>query len=244
METIQRRLLRLHVEAVWGVQLPSLVEDTHEFELMPVSVQPSWKLFVADVSDSAGNIQISGDRVNIWRADVGKSEREALLAQANEALTLPPTTATAPGISREVALHQTALPTMDVATARKIARPMLTALDLPLLEAFYPDAASYFSQTSGQIAQSPLIGVIVDGRLLSLAHSSRRTHEACELGVDTLPEARRKGYALAATILWAKMVAQEGLVPLYSTHAENTASLRLAAAAGYRVFARAVTIEG
>jgi len=79
---------------------------------------------------------------------------------------------------------------------------------------------------------------------MSLAHSSRRTKEACELGIDTLPEARRRGYALAATILWTRAVIQEGLVPLYSALAENTASLRLAAAAGYRVFARVAIVEG
>jgi RimJ/RimL family protein N-acetyltransferase len=86
--------------------------------------------------------------------------------------------------------------------------------------------------------------VVIAGRLLSLAHSSRRTKEACELGIDTLLEARRKGYALAATILWTHAVMQEGLVPIYSAHAENTASLRLAAAAGYRAFAQVATFEG
>ena len=84
----------------------------------------------------------------------------------------------------------------------------------------------------------------IPGRVVSLAHSSRRTHEACELGVDTLPEARRRGYALAVTTLWARMVLQEGLVPLYSALAGNRASLALAAAAGYRVFAHIVTLEG
>jgi RimJ/RimL family protein N-acetyltransferase len=67
--------------------------------------------------------------------------------------------------------------------------------------------------------------------------------EACELGIDTLPEARRRGYALAATIVWTRAVMQEGLVPLYSALAENTASLRLAAVAGYRVFARIASFE-
>ena len=63
------------------------------------------------------------------------------------------------------------------------------------------------------------------------------------MGIDTLPEARRRGYALAATIVWAQTVLREGLVPIYSALAENTASLRLAAAAGYRPFARVATFE-
>jgi len=86
--------------------------------------------------------------------------------------------------------------------------------------------------------------VVIADQLLSLAHSFRRTREACELGIDTVPEARRKGYALAATILWTRAVLQEGLVPIYSALAENTASLRLADAAGYRAFARIASFEG
>jgi len=64
------------------------------------------------------------------------------------------------------------------------------------------------------------------------------------LGIDTLPAARRKGYALAATILWAHTVLQEGLVPLYSAFANNAPSLRLAAAAGYRAFAHVAIFDG
>ena len=67
--------------------------------------------------------------------------------------------------------------------------------------------------------------------------------EACELGIDTLPEARHQGYALAATILWTQAVLQERLVPIYSADAFNTASLRLADAAGYRAFAWLATFE-
>jgi predicted GNAT family acetyltransferase len=85
--------------------------------------------------------------------------------------------------------------------------------------------------------------VVVAGRLLSLAHSSRRTAEACELGIDTLPEARRRGYALAATVVWSATIRAEGLTPIYSAFAENTASLRLAEAAGYRAFVRGLTLK-
>jgi len=79
--------------------------------------------------------------------------------------------------------------------------------------------------------------------LLSLAHSSRRTTQTCELGIDTLPEACQRGYALAATIVWTQMILQEGLVPLYSAEASNAPSLRLASAAGYRAFARGASFE-
>ncbi|MFL5628549.1 MAG: GNAT family N-acetyltransferase [Ktedonobacteraceae bacterium] len=228
MVSTDRALLRLHVEAVWGVQLPPLAQNEHV--LAPASFRPAWKLYAADLAH---------DRVHIWRPDVDATERKALRLQVNEALAFPPVVAPIAGISREVALSLATSPRINVDAVRNIARP-LTAQDRPLVEIFQPASADdYFHP-----AKRPLIGVVIAGRLLSVAHSSRRTGEACELGIDTLPEARRKGYALAATILWAHAVMQEGLVPLYSALADNTASLHLAAAAGYRVFARGATFAG
>ena len=127
---------------------------------------------------------------------------------------------------------------MSVAAAQHIAR-LLTPDDQAVVELFDPGDSEYYFHP----ARRPLIGVFVAGRLLSLAHSSRRTAQACELGIETLPAARRKGYALAATLLWAAEVTQEALVPFYSASAENTASLGVASAAGYRAFARAAIIE-
>ena len=48
---------------------------------------------------------------------------------------------------------------------------------------------------------------------------------------------------LAATVVWAALVAGEGLAPIYSAFAENAASLALAVAAGYRPFARAAQVS-
>lgn len=231
MVSTDRIMLRLHIEAVWGVQLPALVLNT--VELLPESVQPPWKLYVAELST-----ELSNTRVHVWRPDIGTIEREALLAQVNEMFTLAPTVALSPNIRREVVLQQSAFPTIHRAETQLLARP-LTAHDRTLVENFELGSADYFFHSD----RRPLIGVIVEGRLLSVAHSSRRSAEACELGIDTIPEARRRGYALAATVLWTDAVAQEGLLPLYSAFADNTASLQLAAAAGYREFARGVSIE-
>lgn len=227
MESTDRTLLRLHVEAVWDVRLPSSVLD--DVELLPDSSQPSWNLCVAD--------QASG-RVYIWRPDVTTMEREALRQRVSEALAFPPIGAELPGVHREVALSLVASPRLDEATARSIARP-LTEKDRALIEAFEPDARDYYFRPERQ----PLIGVVISGQLLSLAHSSRRTPEACELGIDTRAFARRKGYALAATIVWTQAILQERLVPIYSADASNTASLHLADAAGYQPFARLAIFE-
>lgn len=225
MVSTDRTLLRLHVEAVWGVQLSPFTSN--DLELAPQSSRPAWKLCVAEIATG---------RVHIWRPDLSIAEREELRLRTDEALVFPPG-APIPGVSREVALSQIAAPRLDIETARSIARPLMPD-DYGLIEQFWKPGDSLEDNTH------PTIGVVVAGRLLSLAHSSRRTPEACELGIETLPEARRKGYALAATILWAHAVAQEGLVPIYSALAENTPSLRLADAAGYRPFARIATFEG
>jgi len=227
VESTDRTLLRLHVEAVWNVRLPSLV--LNDVELLPDASQPSWKLCASE--------QASG-RVNIWRPDVSNIEREALRLRGSEALTFSPFGAPLPGVHREVALSLAASPRLDEMTAHSIARP-LTEKDRTLVKAFHPDAYADFFHLETQ----PFIGVVISGQLLSLAHSSRRTPEACELGIDTLPEARQKGYALAAAIVWTQAILQARLIPIYSADASNTASLRLADAAGYRSFARLATFE-
>ncbi|GHO46797.1 hypothetical protein KSX_49600 [Ktedonospora formicarum] len=221
-------MLRQHIEAVWHIKLPII--NRSDVEVLREGPQPPWKLCTAE---------LAGERVNIWRADVAAHEQRDLLMRVNEALALPPTAETTPDISREVALHQIALPILPLTTAQQIVRP-LTADDEELVEAFEAGSVEYYFHP----ARRPLLGVVVEGRLLSIAHSSRRTTEACELGIETQPDARRRGYALAATVAWAASVAQEGLVPFYSALSSNVASLKLAEAAGYRVFARAANIRG
>lgn len=228
MLTGDRTLLRQHIEAVWGIQLPII--NRSDVEVLREGPQPPWKLCTAE---------LAGERVHIWRADVAMNEKGDLLTRVDEALVLPPTAETAPEISREVALRQIAIPSMPLENARQIARP-LTVDDKGLVEAFEAGSVEYYFNP----ARRPLLGVVVEGRLLSIAHSSRRTTEACELGIETQPEARRQGYALAATVVWAASVAQEGLIPFYSALSSNVASLKLAEAAGYRVFARAANIRG
>lgn len=176
MESTDRTLLRLHVEAVWNVRLPSLV--LNDVELLPDASQPYWKLCTAE--------QTSG-RVNIWRPDVTNIEREALRLRGSEALKISPFGVPLPRVHREVALSLVASPRLDVVTAHSIARP-LTEKDRSLVEAFHPNSYADFFHLETQ----PFIGVVISGQLLSLAHSSRRTLEACELGIDTLPEARQK----------------------------------------------------
>jgi hypothetical protein len=44
-----RVLLRLHVEAVWGVRLPAM--DRNEMTLLPESATPAWKLRAVEIAE-------------------------------------------------------------------------------------------------------------------------------------------------------------------------------------------------
>lgn len=217
-------LLRLHVEAVWGIHLPP--PALGDSAPLPGVIRPPWTLYLAEMA---------GGRVRLWRPDVAPAARPGLVTRAEEALVRPPEMPAVPGIACEVALRHAESPTLDLAAARRIARP-IERREGPLVDTFEWGASAYYLATPDR---APIFGVVADGRLLSVAHSSRRTPSACELGISTRPDARRQGYALAATVLWTHAVAAQGRVPLYSALAANAASLALAAAAGYRPFARA-----
>ncbi|HET9110882.1 MAG TPA: GNAT family N-acetyltransferase [Ktedonobacterales bacterium] len=209
-----RELLRLHLEAVWETTIPPL--EGAQVELPFSESLPPWLVYWARLTD---------DEVTLWHPEVSPVLRADLLERARRTeATYDP----ALGMRREVVLRLSSAPP-DAQRSSLPATRHLTAEDALLLDAFEADTARYFLDPS----HAPCIGVIADGRLASVAHSSRRTSAACELGINTLPEARRRGYALAATIAWTHAIREEGLTPIYSAFAHNAASLRLAAAAGY-----------
>jgi GNAT acetyltransferase len=207
-----RELLRLHIEAVWGISIPPLEGDI--VEMTVTAPLPPWSLYQADLA--------RGERVTIWRPGVMADERADLLQRARDADVVFDA---AVGMRREVVLR---FPdTLSIADQHNVR--LLTADDAALLGAFEAGSATYYLNP----VCAPCIGVIADGRLVTVAHSSRRTAAACELGINTLPEARLQGYAAAATRAWTRAIQQEGLTPIYSAFVHNTASLRLAASAGY-----------
>jgi hypothetical protein len=210
----EREFLRLHVEACWGIGIPP-IEKTRVI-LPSTTVLPPWSLYQAN---------LSREQVTLWRPDISPEQRADLLQRAQLAdVDFDP----ALGMRREVVLRLAAEPLSHHSRPWLAAR-LLTAADESLLEAFEAGTATYF--LSPQCA--PCMGVIVDGQLVSVAHSSRRTTQACALGINTLPEARRQGYATIAARAWTEAILREGLVPIYSALAHNTASLRLAATTGY-----------
>jgi RimJ/RimL family protein N-acetyltransferase len=224
-------LLRLHAAAGWGLRVPPLTPGEASVArdpTLPLDDETRWDVFVAATARG---------EVRLWNAAVPASERPALLARVAAAHALPPDAPLPQGVTREVVLGLRAAPRLTPAQARRVAR-QLTPRDSPLFERLERDSSAYYTDPR----RAPVFGVVRAGQLLAVAHSSRRTPHACELGVETLPEARRHGYALAVTIRWAATVAAAGLVPLYSALATNQASLALAAAAGYLPVAHAAYI--
>jgi hypothetical protein len=82
----------------------------------------------------------------------------------------------------------------------------------------------------------PLMGVVVDGRAVSVCGTVRVTPLACEAGVDTAPVARGSGYAARVVSAWARAIRASGKTPLYSTSWRNEASRSVARKLGLLQF--------
>jgi hypothetical protein len=211
-----RELLYLHLEAVWNIDLPVLRRARTDIKLRE-GVVP-WSVYLATLDSR---------QLAIWRPDVEPGKRLLLRERAQAAGPVWDETLK---MRREVVFRYRYLrtPSRQRAQSARLAR-VLGPADAERIDAFESESAPYFLDPE----HAPCIGVVVDGRLMSIAHSSRRTAEACELGINTLAEARRRGYAAAATILWTAAVQDLPLVPIYSAFAWNSASLHLATSVGY-----------
>jgi hypothetical protein len=77
-------------------------------------------------------------------------------------------------------------------------------------------------------AWQPFLAIVEGGRAVSVCRSVRITVEAHEAGVETLTGFRGKGYAREVVAGWARLIKSMGIVPLYSTSWENTASQEVA----------------
>jgi hypothetical protein len=83
--------------------------------------------------------------------------------------------------------------------------------------------------TAGEIPErSPIVGVVVDGQVVSVCFCARRTEIAAEAGLETAIAYRGRGFGARVVAQWGRLIRQSGRLPLYSTSWNNSASLAVA----------------
>ena len=76
--------------------------------------------------------------------------------------------------------------------------------------------------------RAPILGIAIDGHVVSICFCARRSEVAAEAGVETAAEYRGRGLGPRVTAAWAWMIRESGRLPLYSTPWTNAPSLALA----------------
>lgn len=79
--------------------------------------------------------------------------------------------------------------------------------------------------------------LIHEGKIASTAYASFIHENYLELGIETLPEYRGKGFAIKACVALIDYCIERGLIPVWSCRFENTASYMLAQKLGFDVTA-------
>ncbi|WP_346109758.1 GNAT family N-acetyltransferase [Nonomuraea maheshkhaliensis] len=108
--------------------------------------------------------------------------------------------------------------------------PAHTALVHPLrAEGWDPDE---WDELVGGGEGAPWAMIVENGEVAALCHTARLTPAGAEAGTWTSPACRGRGYAAAATAVWAGML--PGIRLFYSTSADNHSSQRVARRLGLR----------
>lgn len=90
------------------------------------------------------------------------------------------------------------------------------------------------------------IGIFEDGKLVSATDAPSMPYmedKIQEVGINTLPEYRRKGYAKLVTLECIKSIIESGKCPLWSCNINNISSEKLAYSVGFRKLADVLTIS-
>ena len=96
--------------------------------------------------------------------------------------------------------------------------------------------------TSHDLGETVIAAAVVDGEIVSLAHTFAWSPEHVDIGAMTHEEFRGRGYATSAAALVAEEILKQGRVPVWSCSATNEPSLRIAEKLGFRESSRKVYI--
>jgi hypothetical protein len=77
-------------------------------------------------------------------------------------------------------------------------------------------------------------GAVVHGLIVSTAFTTARTPTYVDIGVNTLEQHRRRGFASAAAAVVCRLAIAAGLTPVWSAGEGNEASLKCAARLGFK----------
>jgi RimJ/RimL family protein N-acetyltransferase len=110
----------------------------------------------------------------------------------------------------------------------------LTPDDEAILEAA-PDEVrgAGFGSTRAMLEDGVVAAAVVDGAVVSIAHTSSISDLHADIGVATLPAFRGRGYATVAASIVARAIQARGLTPVWSCGEDNQPSLRIAARLGF-----------
>ncbi len=90
---------------------------------------------------------------------------------------------------------------------------------------------------------TPMVGVLLGGRVISVCASVRTSSTLHCAGVETAPRHRGQGYAARSVAGWARLVRDRGVEPSFETTFENLASQAVAARLGLRPIASALSVR-
>ncbi len=115
----------------------------------------------------------------------------------------------------------------------------LTVDDLDLLESSPEELNGCgFGTTRRLLEEGFAACAIVDGKVVSMAHTSARTDRHADISVFTAEEWRRRGFVAAAASIVAKLIQKAGQIPTWSAGEDNFASLRAAEKLGFTEISR------